>query len=63
MLMKRTPEATADRAAQSARWRAINSAMAGISNAIELCSDAGLKDAVDRLLELQRDVLQERERA
>lgn len=49
-------------AVKAERWRAINSAMAGISNAIELCSDAGLNDAVDRLLELQRDVLQERER-
>ena len=50
-------------AEQSQRWNAINSAMAGISNAIELCEIAGLRELSDRLLVLQRDALRERERA
>lgn len=51
-----------DRAAQSARWHAINSAMAGIANAIELCEAAKLPALSHRLLEIQRDALRERER-
>lgn len=47
---------------QSPRWHAINSAMAGISNAIELCEAAQLPELTDRLLAIQRDALVERER-
>jgi hypothetical protein len=49
-------------AEQSERWRRINSAMAGIANAIELCSEAGLESITDRLLALQVEALKERER-
>lgn len=46
----------------AARQRAFNSAMAGITNAIELCDAAKLPALSHRLLEIQQDALKERER-
>jgi hypothetical protein len=48
---------------QSRRWWQINSAMAGIANAIELCEAAKLPAITDALLSLQNAALREREQA
>jgi hypothetical protein len=57
------PQAEPDTGSAFVRRDRITSAIAGIANAIELCSDAGLESITDRLLALQVEALRERERA
>lgn len=61
--MKQTANLEYERQPQSRRWHAINSLMAAIANAIELAEEAGQPEFSQRLLELQRDALIERESA